>query len=282
MLLWNTGLYCYLLYRNVNPPLFMETPYRQLNWLYLVWVNLWQLLDPNFLCPDWRFGTVPLIESTLDPRNLVTMATFVCLAYLAWRGLAYSKKLLFGLTWMALTFLPASNVFFPVGFVVAERVLYLPSLGYCFIVGYGFTIAFKTLRSAFVRFLTASTFIVLICLMASRTVLRNEDWISNVSLYSSGARCNPNNGVMLTNLGIQHGRLKNFTFAEKLYRRSMKVAPKHSRGYSNFGGLMEARKRYGEAEEVRQGFIQDFFFSWGGRGGGAHVAKYLFDHTHFS
>ena len=34
-------------------------------------------------------------------------------------------------------FLPASNIFIRVGFVVAERVLYLPSAGYCLLVALG-------------------------------------------------------------------------------------------------------------------------------------------------
>ena len=33
-------------------------------------------------------------------------------------------------------FLPACNVFFRVGFVVAERVLYLSSAGYCLLLAY--------------------------------------------------------------------------------------------------------------------------------------------------
>lgn len=36
-----------------------------------------------------------------------------------------------------LTFLPASNIFFRVGFVIAERVLYLPSAGFILIVVLG-------------------------------------------------------------------------------------------------------------------------------------------------
>lgn len=36
---------------------------------------------------------------------------------------------------IAVTFLPVSNIPFRVGFVLAERVLYLPSLGYCLMVG---------------------------------------------------------------------------------------------------------------------------------------------------
>ena len=40
-----------------------------------------------------------------------------------------SPLLATGLALILLPFLPASNLLFPVGFVVAERVLYMPSLG---------------------------------------------------------------------------------------------------------------------------------------------------------
>jgi len=42
-----------------------------------------------------------------------------------------ARTLLLGTVVAALAFLPASNLFFYVGFVVAERVLYLPSAGAC-------------------------------------------------------------------------------------------------------------------------------------------------------
>lgn len=42
------------------------------------------------------------------------------------------------LSLIVLPFIPASNLFFPVGFVVAERVLYVPSMGFCMLVANGF------------------------------------------------------------------------------------------------------------------------------------------------
>lgn len=41
------------------------------------------------------------------------------------------------LTLLLLPFLPASGIIFKVGFVVAERVLYMPSLGSCLLVTIG-------------------------------------------------------------------------------------------------------------------------------------------------
>ena len=39
-----------------NPAVLEPTPYRQLNWLYLCWVNAWLLLNPSPLCADWANG----------------------------------------------------------------------------------------------------------------------------------------------------------------------------------------------------------------------------------
>lgn len=41
------------------------------------------------------------------------------------------------LAMLVIPFLPASNVFIRVGFVIAERALYLPSAGYCLLVALG-------------------------------------------------------------------------------------------------------------------------------------------------
>jgi len=48
-----------------------------------------------------------------------------------------------GLALVVVPFLPASNIFFTVGFVVAERVLYLSSIGSCLITVLGFTLLSK-------------------------------------------------------------------------------------------------------------------------------------------
>ncbi len=49
------------------------------------------------------------------------------------------RQTLFALSLVILPFLPASNLFFAVGFVVAERVLYLPSMGMCLLVAIGYS-----------------------------------------------------------------------------------------------------------------------------------------------
>lgn len=52
-------------------------------------------------------------------------------------AISSSRILTLGLGFLVIPFLPASNLFFRVGFVVAERVLYLPSVGFCVLLTFG-------------------------------------------------------------------------------------------------------------------------------------------------
>lgn len=117
-------------------------------------------------------GTVSLVETFLDIRNLSTIFFYIILVRMIWMAFIHGDltlvmvkiqneyrssledpvidchfflffSLLFGAfqacSWMILPFLPASNLFFPVGFVVAERVLYIPSMGFSMMVAYGWS-----------------------------------------------------------------------------------------------------------------------------------------------
>lgn len=62
-----------------NPASVAPTPTRQLTYHYLISVNLWLLLFPCNLCCDWTMGTVLLVESFFDMRNLATLAAYTFL-----------------------------------------------------------------------------------------------------------------------------------------------------------------------------------------------------------
>lgn len=124
---------------------------------------------------------------------------------------------LISITILALPFLPASNLFFYVGFVVAERILYLPSVGYCLLIGLGLgkLINFKVQpckgnsngaksrlqkaeslrRQSNVRSMAAVLFlIILISACSLQTIRRNRDWRDEESLYRSAIKVNPPKG----------------------------------------------------------------------------------------
>lgn len=138
-----------------NPASFEDTPTRQLTYNFLLPLNAKLMLFPSSLCADWTMNSIPLVRNWDDVRNLYTVAFYLILLGLVVRSVIqlYSNRskywknsvatfnektcLTLALCLTIIPFIPASNLLFPVGFVIAERVLYTPSIGYSLILAIG-------------------------------------------------------------------------------------------------------------------------------------------------
>ena len=218
---------------------------RALTFAYLPCFNMVNLLIyPNNLSFDWSMEAVPLIDSICDTRNFVTLATISVIIsfvyqvskdinihknnlYLQNLNEDQNKKGLFktvtnippatimGLAIIILPFIPAMNIFFYVGFVVAERVLYIPSMGYCIVVGSGLSQLWNNLicnpctpnkstwekqkvKSECTNKILRYALVILTCItlmtFGLRTIYRNGDWLNEETLYRSGVNINPPKG----------------------------------------------------------------------------------------
>ncbi len=243
---------CFFLYYNCshdNPAVALDAPYRQLHWAYLIFVNLWLLLNPSFLCADWTMGTIPSITTVTDPRNLLTMATFASILVLSYIALTRNsrsgKVVLFGLSLLVFPYVPASNLFFPVGFVVAERVLYLPSMGLCLCAAHGISILHK--RSPV---LTKCLLASLLVTQAVKTITRNADWESDKTLFASAVHTNPGNGKVYNNLGHEYEHTGALERAEWLFRTASQIQSDDIGAFINLGRVLKALEKYQQAERV--------------------------------
>lgn len=112
-----------------------------------------------------------------------------------------SAAILLSIALLALPFLPAANLFFYVGFVVAERILYLPSVGYCLLVGLGVGKLMDPrrgpLRSQRKRYAVMACVSVMLIACSVKTVYRNYDWRDEESLYRSAIGVNPPKGNLV-------------------------------------------------------------------------------------
>lgn len=61
--------------------------FRLMTFCYLAAFNWWLLLCPWTLSHDWQMGSIPLVTSGWDPRNLVTCAALIALLALSYRCL---------------------------------------------------------------------------------------------------------------------------------------------------------------------------------------------------
>jgi protein O-mannosyl-transferase len=88
------------------------------------------LLFPLTLRVDYSPAERTIVRSLLDGRFLIGLACLALwagLLVMAWRRQRRLEA--FGLGWIAIAFLPVSNLLFSTGVLLAERTLYLPSVG---------------------------------------------------------------------------------------------------------------------------------------------------------
>ena len=92
--------------------------------------------------------------------------------------------------WFLFSILPVSNLLVPVGIVVAERILYLPSLTVSIAVAYAWT-ALERDGSRRARKLAAAVAAAVLVLFGGRAVLRNPEWKSTDTILAATLRDHP-------------------------------------------------------------------------------------------
>ncbi|CAB3375830.1 protein O-mannosyl-transferase TMTC1-like [Cloeon dipterum] len=225
-----------------NPAAFH--PSRQVRFLtfcYLAAYNCWLILCPWSLSHDWQMGSLPLITSVADSRNLATILLLGFCVALIYRSICDFEQqkqtpLILGCLFLVMPFLPATNLIITVGFVVAERVLFIPSLGFLILVVYGVQLVWSSLIRH--RWLLMSGGCLLLLIFCGRTVVRNNDWTSREALIKSGLKAVPHNAKMHYNLANLLKDKEQYDEAVFHYQQALRLWPAYASAHNNMGTLM--------------------------------------------
>uniref|UniRef100_H3A5Y2 dolichyl-phosphate-mannose--protein mannosyltransferase n=1 Tax=Latimeria chalumnae TaxID=7897 RepID=H3A5Y2_LATCH len=149
------------------------------------------------------------------------------------------------LSLLIVPFIPATNLFFYVGFVIAERVLYIPSMGFCLLITVGIRTLYVKTKRKFLKNLIFYTTAALIILHGLKTVLRNHDWQDEEKLYMSGIKVNP--AKAWGNLGNVLKSQGKTSEAERAYRNALYYRSNMADMLYNLGLLLQENNRFSEA-----------------------------------
>uniref|UniRef100_A0A1Y1KDF2 dolichyl-phosphate-mannose--protein mannosyltransferase n=1 Tax=Photinus pyralis TaxID=7054 RepID=A0A1Y1KDF2_PHOPY len=236
-----------------NPAAFSnDTVSRILTYNYVYFINIVLLLWPEWLCFDWSMGCIPLLEHFADFRNVAVILfwmVLLALSFVAYRQLSGRKcnpSVVVALSFVFFPFLPASNLFLKVGFVVAERILLLPSLGFSFLVVHGLKKLSKMLH---LRAEVSSVTLYAICaIFALRTVQRNIDWLTEERLFGSALKVCPLNAKVHYNIGKVAADNNRRQFAIEEYRRAIELNPLYEQAMNNLANLLRDERKFTDAE----------------------------------
>ncbi len=156
------------------------------------------LFWPSALSCDYSYNAMPLASSLFEFKVVLAAAATSLVAWVGYRSLR-DTRLLYPLSWYVAPLVPATHLVGVIGTLVAERLLYIPLLGWAWLIG------------EFSRRLTHKqplwkTVAVLVLLVAccgalgARTVQRNTDWKNNEVLFQETLKVVPNSLKAIMNM----------------------------------------------------------------------------------
>ena len=161
----------------------------------------------------------------------------------------------FALLWMGVTLGPVLNARWMAANVLTERYLYLPSVGFCWLVAFAGVRLWDArpavahgLSPKRVALATALSLVLVAGCVA--TVRRNRDWESNLSLYTRTLETNPDAAIIRSNRASVFLDQGDLARAEREWKLALEGKPDNVVTMNSLGLLYNLQKRYGEAEEI--------------------------------
>jgi hypothetical protein len=178
------------------------------------------------------FHTVPKAGILESPVFLLGWAAIMALIWLMVRW--HNRAAIFGLLWVAVNYIPISNIIPIPSWPMAERYMYIPAAGLCLIAGE----LFGYLHTRFGKkgIVWVGVCIVVIALAAS-TVKRTMEWKDDISLFKSVIKNDPASTVGHLNLGNALLDRNDLAGAKLEWLKTLKIDPGHSEALTQMGTL---------------------------------------------
>uniref|UniRef100_A0A671QAS9 dolichyl-phosphate-mannose--protein mannosyltransferase n=1 Tax=Sinocyclocheilus anshuiensis TaxID=1608454 RepID=A0A671QAS9_9TELE len=149
---------------------------------------------------------------------------------------------------LVLPFIPATNMFFYVGFVLAERVLYIPSMGFCLLVTIGLRSMFIRCRSR--RSRVSDTLISYLQALKNLNVSSHSGTRTNLLLHISLLKFK-SNVCFISCSGLLLQERERFSEALHYYKLAIGSRPTLASAYLNVGIILVSQ---GNVEEAKRTF----------------------------
>jgi protein O-mannosyl-transferase len=210
---------------------------------------IWKLLWPAALCAFYMFhpSTSPLDPSVLAGVAMV-LGGAVLMGFLWRRHRAAS----FGLLWFMATIAPVLNVrVLASDNVFAERYLYLPSVGFCWLAAIGLMKLWQVIsaRSKAWRWAWVGCLGALAALGAARIVTRNRVWRNEITFYTVTLQASPDAAPIYNNLGSVYWNRGDVGSAEREWEKALSYVPESPTLLNNLGLVYMKRQELPQAVE---------------------------------
>ena len=213
---------------------------------------LWKLIWPMHFAAFYVFHRTFSIGDSGVLFGILGLAVCAGIFVALWRR---ARIVSFGMVWIFLTLGPVLNARWMPASVFAERYLYLPSVGFCWMVAWGASTLWSAAKTpatntSWTRRLSWAVPVILAAMAmfyAVRTVARNREWRSEETLYKQTLDTQEDASLIRSNLGAIYFDRGDAVNAEREWLAALTNGPNNVFLLGNLGMMRGRQHRYDES-----------------------------------
>ncbi|KAL7574938.1 hypothetical protein ACA910_010762 [Epithemia clementina (nom. ined.)] len=207
-------------------------------WVYCLYI--WDALYPRYLTVDWSGKSIPLITDLNDPRAALVIVLW-CFAFLCLISTIFglpsrseavryyrTSTLISFVAFLFCPFLLSSNILVVVGLMKADRVIYLPLMGFCLmeaqLVRYACSLPSSSRRGSkqigmqvfHLEKICHAAILIQMLLFCRKVHERNHAWANGTTLWTAAYNVNPRSHHTIYNCGYNLSLQGRYEEAERV------------------------------------------------------------------
>lgn len=240
-----------------NPLAFVPWQTRILTAIHIIARYIWILIWPFKLSADYSYDVVPLIANASSPVFLISACSVaglgLCVVFLVRTRPVY----LLSYAFFGISLSVVSNLVIPIGAIMAERFLYLPSAAFCWALAAAIHAAGKIRDDSLlpnVQSVWSLAALLIIFSWGVKTSLRNLDWKDDRTLFEAALQATPDSAKAHTIMGDICYKERSFEAAAREYRKALDIYPQNAAAAINRAAALDALKRHKESLDLLESF----------------------------
>lgn len=245
-----------------DPTTIVENPLRHFSFwqslltaLKVIGLYVAKLIYPATLSIDYSYNQIPAVNSVLNRWVLLGLGSLAISIMVLLPWFKINPRIKIAAAFFLFPLLIVSNLFIKIGAIMAERWLYLSSIGAMILFVLGFEKLWVWLKGSHqkIRIVAIIPLLIIFSLYIFRNLERNFDWQNAFSLYQSTAASSPNSVLARNNLAAMYLEIRDFEKAESELEAADKIYPYYPHLINNWGIFY---MRQGKLDKAKEYFLE--------------------------
>ncbi len=208
------------------------------------------LFAPYGLSVDYTAFALPTATGALDPRALAGLGLFLLTIATGLVAARRRPDVALAIALFLAAYSVVSHLAFPATVIFAERLLYLPSVGFCLLAGSALSEALARAPRGVPRALVVFLGLATLLGGALITLARNAEWRDEATLFAHSLARTPGSSRLWSNFGLQLARQQHLEAARNAFERAVEIDERNFAAWSNLAATELQLGEYGAAKNA--------------------------------